>query len=80
MEHTPTKLVRSVLTLFGFGSLLRECRTGESKVADQLTVDKPKTRTRRAMKVRDMDKELVLALAAANVRHLGQKPRKLVHR
>jgi hypothetical protein len=41
MEHTWAKLVRPVLTLFRFGSLLPRGGTGESRVAaDQAVLDR----------------------------------------
>jgi hypothetical protein len=82
MEHSWAKRVRSVLTPLPLRGLLGPLGgTGETHVADQLTAEKPKALARRrSLKVRDLDKELVLALAAANVSHLSERPRKAVRR
>lgn len=80
MEHASFNRVHRLLTLLGFRSLFRECRAGESNVAEHLTAEKPKAATRRSLAVKQMDKELVLALAAASTGHLSRKPRKLAKR
>jgi hypothetical protein len=68
----------------------KEAPGGENNVAEHLTVEKPKVRrvtglpenrpTRRSLTVKQMDKDLVLALAAATTSHLSNKPRKSAKR